>query len=75
MKITDKRNVLKRMKAVRAVVMAEIKGNSDRGGIYASGMANEGFAGGYLQALDDIEAALRHGHPGDHRRYWREAEK
>ena len=75
MKLTDKRHVLKRMEAVRAVVRDEIKDNSNRGGIYASGLANEGFAGGYLQALDDIDAALRHGYPSDHRRYWSEAER
>ena len=75
MKITDKRYVLRRIEAVRAVVRAEIKANSDQGGIYARGLANEGFAGGYLQAIDDIEAALRHGYPNDHRGYWRDSER
>ena len=77
MKITDKRHVLKRMKAVRAIVQEEIAGNRNMGsgGLYARGMAAEGYAGGYLQALDDIDGALTHGHPSDHRGYWREANR
>lgn len=73
MKITDKRNVIKRMQAVREVVMAEIRGNAEGGGLHARGMSAEGFAGGYLQALDDVDGALTHGHPSDHRGYWRKA--
>jgi hypothetical protein len=72
MKVTDKRHVLRRIEAVRAVVMEEILGNRS-GGKFARGLATEGFAGGYLQALDDIDAALRHGEPSDHRGYWRQA--
>jgi hypothetical protein len=73
MKITDKRHVLKRMRAVREIVMAEIKGNAASGGLHARGFSAEGFAGGYLQALDDIDEALTHGYPSDHRGYWRAA--
>lgn len=73
MKITDKRVVLKRMDAVRKIVAAEISGNA-QGGKFARGLASEGFAGGYLQAIDDIDAALRHGYPSDHRGYWRASE-
>lgn len=72
---TDKRTVLKRIEKVRAVVMAEISGNrGDGSNMYARGMSMEGFAGGYLQALDDVEAALTHGYPSDHRRYWTKSE-
>lgn len=39
----------------------------------ASGMAREGFDGGYLEALQDVEAALRHGYPSDTRNYWSRA--
>lgn len=74
MSITDKRNVLKRMEKVRAVVRDEIRGNGASGGKFARGLASEGFAGGYLQALDDVEAALRHGYPSDHRGYWAKSE-
>jgi hypothetical protein len=72
MKVTDKRHVLKCVALVRNEVMKEISANRD-GGKFARGLSAEGFAGGYLQALDDIEAALRHGHPSDHRGYWRRA--
>jgi hypothetical protein len=74
-KLTDKRRVLARMKKVRAVVKSEIIDNSNGGGMYARGLSMEGFAGGYLAALDDIEGALVHGYPSDHRGYWRTAER
>lgn len=70
MKITDKRHVLRRMNAVAEKVNAEIAANA-KGGKYGGGLATEGFAGGYLEALRDVEAALRHGYPSDHRGYWR----
>jgi hypothetical protein len=73
-RLTDKRVVLQRMAAVRKVVMAEISGNAGCGKI-ASAISSEGYAGGYLQALDDINDALTHGHPGDHRGYWEKAER
>lgn len=76
MKITDKRHVLKRIDAVSKIVEAEISGNrGDGADKFAAGLATEGFAGGYLQALQDVEAALRHGFPSDHRRYWQAAER
>ncbi len=59
---------LKRVAAARAAVTQEICGN--RGGMTANGLSNEGYAGGYLQALDDVDAMLRHGFPSDPRRYW-----
>lgn len=71
---TDKRTVLARLKRVRALVQAEISANA-KGGKYGSGLSTEGFAGGYLEAIDDIEAALSHGYPSDHRGYWRRAER
>ena len=42
---------------------------------FARGLSSEGYAGGYMQALDDIDGALTHGCPSDHRGYWREAER
>jgi hypothetical protein len=53
--------------------MNEIR--SHDGSFYARGVSTEGFAGGYLQALDDIEGALTHGSPSDNRGYWRKAER
>ena len=70
--LTDKRVVLRKMRTVRALLMEEIRGNATHGRV-AAGLSTEGFAGGYLAALDDIEAALSHGSPSDHRGYWRRA--
>ena len=67
--VTTKRHVLKRIAAARKRVQAEISNNAARGG-YAAGLANEGYAGGYLQALTDVDAALTHGHVSDRRHYW-----
>lgn len=71
-RVTDKRTVLKLIAQVRQVVQSDIadSGRQDR---VAAGLASEGFAGGYLEALNDVEAALRHGCPSDHRGYWRRA--
>lgn len=73
MKITDKRVVLKRIHAVQKIAEADISGHA-QGGKVASGLSNEGFAGGYLAALRDVEAALIHGYPTDTHRYWSRAE-
>lgn len=71
---TSKRAVLKRLRLARDRVAAEITGHSaGKTGDelkYAGGLASEGYAGGYRQALDDVEAALLHGWPTDPRRYW-----
>lgn len=72
-KLTDKQTVLRRIAAVREIVQAEITGSGKGGDLYARGLATEGFAGGYLQALDDVDGALSHGYPSDHRGYWRQA--
>lgn len=74
-RLTDKRIVLRRIAAVREVVQAEITGSSKDGGLYARGLSTEGFAGGYLQALDDIDGAITHGYPSDHRGYWATADR
>lgn len=71
MKITDKRAVLKRIALARKRVNAEISANATNGGRFGAGLANEGWAGGYAQALNDVEAALIHGYPNDPRHYWR----
>lgn len=74
-KLTDRRVVLKRIAAVREVVQAEITGHGKDGDLYARGLSTEGFAGGYLQALDDVDGALVHGYPSDHRGYWAIADR
>ena len=71
--MSSKAALLKLLPLVRRQVSAEISDNHASGGLFARGSAGEGYAGGYLAALDDIEAELIHGHPGDHRGYWRAA--
>lgn len=61
---------LKRLKSARDNVSSEISGNRHGGEKFASGLSMEGYAGGYQQALDDVEAMLRHGYPNDPRHYW-----
>lgn len=68
----NKRAVLKMIERVRGVVQSEISGHAGQGKV-AAGLSSEGLAGGYLAALHDVEAVLRHGCPSDHRGYWRRA--
>lgn len=60
---------LKRLKLARARTMALMTGAHD-GSFYARGLSSEGWLGGYLQALDDVDAMLRHGYPNDPRQLW-----
>ena len=69
---TDKRSVLRMLGFVRGRLDREISGHAARDRV-AAGLSGEGYAGGYRDALSDVEAALRHGHPSDRRGYWREA--
>ena len=67
--------LLKRIRVAREAAQREIAGNASSGGTYARGLATEGWAGGYLQALDDVDAVARHGCPEDPRNYWRDEEE
>ena len=49
-------------------VQKEITTNSKRG-FFSAGLSTEGYAGGYMQALLDVIAALN-GVPPSHSRYW-----
>lgn len=70
----NKRDLLTKIPGARSRVRAEIASNVRAGSRVSSGLANEGYAGGYLAALDDIEALLEHGTPADLRGYWRKHE-
>jgi hypothetical protein len=69
MSVTTKAKVLTRLEIVRANVQHEISMNAAEG-FYAAGLSTEGYAGGYLQAINDVEAALRHGQVPHGRGYW-----
>lgn len=50
-------------------VQAEITVNAQSGSMFARGLAGEGYAGGYRDALMDVRLALNGGMPST-RRYW-----
>lgn len=56
---------------VRKVVAGDISGFAQRGGLYAQGMAGEGYNGGYRDALDDVLLALNGVEPN--RGFWERA--
>lgn len=63
------RGIERQLKKVRKRVSAHIKANAERGGIYARGMAGEGYHGGYCDAIDDIGLALNGVRP-NRRDFW-----
>ena len=64
--------LLKLISAALLQVRNEIRANAS-GGIYGAGLSAEGYAGGYRDALSDVEAIARHGYPSDTRGYFRKA--
>lgn len=65
-----KRDVAKKIRAARTAVLAEIAANANRGGLYARGLAGEGYAGGYSDALDDVMLLLVSNTVPERRGYW-----
>jgi len=61
------KGITKAIRRVHKAVRAEIRANA-QGNRYAAGLSGEGYAGGYLQALDDVLAALN-GTPVSNSRY------
>lgn len=72
MRALSKRDLLRILPRVAEVCAAEISGHAEHGKI-ASALSGEGYAGGYIAALRDVEAALLHGYPSDQNGYWRRA--
>jgi hypothetical protein len=64
------RDFLKRLAEAERRASAHVSALAQNGGRNASGLASEGYMGGYLQALHDVDAMLRHGYPTDPRRLW-----
>lgn len=61
----------RRLQKVLTRVRQEISGNASSGGRFAAGLAAEGYAGGYAQALRDVLLALNGVEPTT-RDYWRD---
>ncbi len=66
--------ILRDLRRALTNVSAEIRGNAELGAHIDRGLSGEGFAGGYRQALYDVEGALR-GFPPTDSRYWPRPEK
>lgn len=58
----------------RAVNRAYAAMNQHDGGKYGRGLSSEGYIGGYVQALADVQAALSGVQPSDPRGFWKEGE-
>jgi hypothetical protein len=52
------RNIRGQIKQVREHVTKQIAAFSSSGGLFAKGLASEGYNGGYRDALDDVLLAL-----------------
>lgn len=62
------RGIKRHLSAARKRVEEEIRANTDQNSLYSRGLASEGYAGGYLAALDDIALVLNGVRPNS--RYW-----
>lgn len=67
-KVEMTKGIKKAIYRVREAAQQEIRCNAQTGGRYAGAMSGEGYAGGYLQALSDVLAALD-GYPPSNSRY------
>lgn len=63
-------HLLKRIKKARDKTLEKM--GQHGGGMYARGLATEGFLGGYLACLDDVDAMATHGYPADLYDVWKE---
>jgi hypothetical protein len=65
----NKPEFLQCLRRARQMVERRISANASHGHI-AAGLANEGYDGGYRDALNDVEAMLTHGSPNDKNHLW-----
>lgn len=63
------KGIKRRIEAARKRVKREISANANSGGKYAAALAAEGYAGGYLDCLNDIDLLLNGVEPR-RRDYW-----
>jgi hypothetical protein len=67
----SRRGVVELIGEARDIAIADTKAADPS--FWQRGLASEGFAGGYAEALRDMDAVLRHGHPTDRLRIWSRA--
>ena len=63
-----KRRLLRTIKRVRA----HISVSTDQSNKFSRGLSGEGYAGGYIAALNDVLLVLNGVEPQDHWGFWRE---
>ena len=63
--------IKRKVRKALARVNGEVADMTSEGGLYARGLASEGYAGGYAQALRDVLLALDGVKPGT-RHYWKD---
>jgi len=68
------KGILRKLHKVEHAVSAEISGHAKRGGLYAGGLASEGYVGGYRAAISDVMLALRGCRPCNRPEYWKHGE-
>lgn len=62
------KGIKRQVKQACEAVQKEISGHAESGGLYARGLASEGWNGGYAAALEDVKLALNGVEPNR----WRE---
>lgn len=67
------KGIIRKVKKARSRASAEISAYAKRGGV-AAGLASEGYAGGYRDALDAVLLALN-GVTPNHRYWWNDEEE
>ena len=67
------KGILKKIKIAEDNVNMLISCHSKGGGLYAGGLASEGYNGGYLDALRDVQLLLRGCYPCCKPEFWRES--
>ena len=61
--------IKRKMGKVYTALSNQLSRSTDKSSVYAKGLAREGFTGGYLAALEDVQLALNGVEP----RRWRDA--
>lgn len=71
----NKREFQSLLRSAIKVAMDDVKDARGDGSGYRGAVSMEGYQGGYLNALFDVEALLAHGSASDDRRVWFRARK
>lgn len=72
------KGIKRRLAGVRSGIEAELRIGHEGLGMYGRAMQREGYVGGYLQALTDVELALNGIHPDQNGRFchlWEQAQR